>query len=259
MIDVRMIAPLIAGTIAGSISLGASSHGDGTLYDNGDTDGTNGYSNLTVGVFGARRTLLDDFEVPEDAVWTIGGLRHVHIWNTLPPGSGHWMEIDLRADDGRTPGAVIHRLKITGYEEFATGRVMFDRAEAESWTTFDPVELPAGRYWFEATIVGPEQNFWLVHAEPHHEECWINYEDLGGLQPQPWFGIPVDMAWRLCGTTTACVGDVDADGVVDIADLLVIVESWGASGGPADVTNDGEVDIDDLLSLLAAWGPCLTP
>lgn len=51
-------------------------------------------------------------------------------------------------------------------------------------------------------------------------------------------------------------GDVDLDGVVDIADLLALLAYWGvpAPGAPpADMNGDGVADIDDLLILLANW------
>jgi hypothetical protein len=54
-------------------------------------------------------------------------------------------------------------------------------------------------------------------------------------------------------------GDVSFDGVVDVADLLLLLAAWGpcppAPGDPcaADVNADGTVDVTDLLLLLAAW------
>jgi hypothetical protein len=43
---------------------------------------------------------------------------------------------------------------------------------------------------------------------------------------------------------------------VDIDDLLAVINSWGATRGPADVDSNGIVDIDDLLAVINAWGPC---
>lgn len=55
-----------------------------------------------------------------------------------------------------------------------------------------------------------------------------------------------------------CPADVSgADGVVNIDDLLGVINSWGAAGGPADVTGNGIVNIDDLLAVINAWGACL--
>jgi hypothetical protein len=53
-----------------------------------------------------------------------------------------------------------------------------------------------------------------------------------------------------------CQGDIDEDGTVDVADILIVIANWGASGGPADLNNDGTVDVADILILIAAWGEC---
>ena len=56
-----------------------------------------------------------------------------------------------------------------------------------------------------------------------------------------------------------CATDVAPDGgngVVDVDDLLLVVNNWGATGGPADITGNGIVDVDDLLAVVNAWGPC---
>ena len=55
-----------------------------------------------------------------------------------------------------------------------------------------------------------------------------------------------------------CAADIDAsqNGAVDVDDLLVVINQWGASGGTADITVDGDVDVDDLIAVINAWGPC---
>ncbi len=53
-----------------------------------------------------------------------------------------------------------------------------------------------------------------------------------------------------------CPGDLNDDDVVDIDDLFVVLNNWGASGGIADITDDGMVDIDDLFVVLNNWGNC---
>ncbi len=105
------------------------------LWDNGDTDGSGGRSNAVEEVFGARRTLLDDFVVPEGETWRLEAFEHRHIWfNGEPPGSGTGMEIMLWSDDDGEPGSPRLELLITNYTEESTGRIMFDRAEAVSFT-----------------------------------------------------------------------------------------------------------------------------
>jgi YVTN family beta-propeller protein len=54
-------------------------------------------------------------------------------------------------------------------------------------------------------------------------------------------------------------GDVDGDGDVDTADLLLLLAAWGDCPDPpeecpADFDGDGDVDTADLLILLANWG-----
>ncbi len=50
-------------------------------------------------------------------------------------------------------------------------------------------------------------------------------------------------------------GDVDANGFVDVLDLLELLAAWGACDGcPEDIDDNGVVDVLDLLTLLANWG-----
>lgn len=50
-------------------------------------------------------------------------------------------------------------------------------------------------------------------------------------------------------------GDLTCDTRVGIADLLVLLGSWGAAAEcAADLNADGQVGIQDLLILLANWG-----
>jgi len=54
-----------------------------------------------------------------------------------------------------------------------------------------------------------------------------------------------------------CLGDINDDAVVDVADLLELIAAWGTCadcGG--DLDGDGVVDVQDLLILIAAWGDC---
>ena len=54
-----------------------------------------------------------------------------------------------------------------------------------------------------------------------------------------------------------CVGDLNGSGVVDGADLSILLSSWGDCGScPADLNGDCVVDGADVSVLLASWGPC---
>ena len=55
-----------------------------------------------------------------------------------------------------------------------------------------------------------------------------------------------------------CTGDLTGDGVVDGADLGVLLSEWGPASAStvSDITRDGAVSGADLGLLLANWGPC---
>lgn len=171
----------------------------GLLWDNGDTDGSNGYSNADVGAFGAQRTCLDDFVVPAGG-WVLQDFHSFQIWNTVPVGSGWDYNLSIRADAGGTPGAVIATAVTQTYGETATGRFWYGRAEYQTNYTFDDIALSAGTYWIEGNVIGPENNFWMIRAGVTGNECWVNYDDLGGLmRGSTQFGVAADMAFSLTG------------------------------------------------------------
>jgi hypothetical protein len=49
-------------------------------------------------------------------------------------------------------------------------------------------------------------------------------------------------------------GDVNGDGCVDDADLLIVLFNFGNAGGQGDVNNDNIVDDADLLIVLFNFG-----
>jgi len=53
---------------------------------------------------------------------------------------------------------------------------------------------------------------------------------------------------------TPCDGDVNADGLVDISDLLALLDVWGSADADGDLNDDGVVNIDDLLIVLGDFG-----
>jgi hypothetical protein len=55
-----------------------------------------------------------------------------------------------------------------------------------------------------------------------------------------------------------CIADLNDDGVVQGADLGLMLAAWGSvpAGVAADLNRDGAVDGNDLGLLLAGWGPC---
>ena len=54
-----------------------------------------------------------------------------------------------------------------------------------------------------------------------------------------------------------CPEDLDGSGVVDFADILVILSAWGPCDGcPEDLSGNGIIEFADILAVLGAWGPC---
>ena len=70
--------------------------------------------------------------------------------------------------------------------------------------------------------------------------------------------ISIRVFYGLCPSD--CPADISPDGgsgTVDVDDLLMVINNWGAAGqNPADITGDGSVDVDDLLAVINGWGAC---
>ena len=65
-----------------------------------------------------------------------------------------------------------------------------------------------------------------------------------------------------CDECVTCFPDLNCDGRIDVLELLMILQNWGACAGscpddcPEDLNLDGSVGIDDLLIFLAHHGVC---
>ena len=54
-----------------------------------------------------------------------------------------------------------------------------------------------------------------------------------------------------------CPGDLDGSGSVGFADLVMLINRWGACAGcAADQDGDGVVGFEDLMIVLKTWGGC---
>ncbi len=56
------------------------------------------------------------------------------------------------------------------------------------------------------------------------------------------------------GQPSGLLGDLNSDGIVDAADLAILLDQWGGPGS-ADFDGTGTVDAADLAILLSAWSP----
>ncbi len=162
--------------------------------------------------------------------WVGGGTRDTDWYLVEHPGGvitavvvSEFPAVCLLVDgiDGCTPFVV-------GAPGCSTGCVNVSVARAD---------LPAGQY---AVFVAPAVPF-CGSGIPAPLACGAGNE----------YRVSIDTAGPCCS------GDIDADGTVGVADLLVLLAAWGPNAGhPADLDHDGTVGLTDLLALLAAWGGC---
>jgi hypothetical protein len=61
------------------------------------------------------------------------------------------------------------------------------------------------------------------------------------------------------GGPVTCTADLNLDGVVNGADLTILLGSWGTNDPVADLSGDGLVGGADLTIMLGNWGVCPTP
>jgi len=59
------------------------------------------------------------------------------------------------------------------------------------------------------------------------------------------------------GLGADCTADVNGDGMVDSADLGLILGAWGTADPLFDLNGNGAVDGADIGVLVAQWGPCV--
>lgn len=62
--------------------------------------------------------------------------------------------------------------------------------------------------------------------------------------------------WMFRLPDAPCVADLDGNGLVDGADLTILLGAWNGAKSPADLDADGTVDAADMAVLLNAWGEC---
>ncbi len=193
-----------------------------TLWDNGVTDGSNGYSNFlnsSTGL-GADRWVMDDFDTGGQT-WSITDLHWTHIWNTFPVGSGTGLDFQIWSDNAGSPGSPIATANVTSYSEVATGNVFFGRNEAGSTANFDPIVLGPGHYWIHASVVGPENNFWMIHQAVTGSESWTDYSDLGFGPGTLIFGGPADLNFQLSGTVVT-VPEPASLGLLALGSIMIV-------------------------------------
>ena len=171
--------------------------GDELVWDNGDTDGSNGYSLLG----NPRRSILDDFEILKTT--KIDEMRALIIYTGAH--SQNW-EVTFWTDDDGDPGDEIETMKQIEFNEEATGRSWFGYAEYEISVLFEQFKMAPGFYWAELWPGASAANtFWMIRLDLWRSQCWIDYADYGFMPGSNIFGVQADVSYQLWG-----VAGVDA-------------------------------------------------
>ena len=70
--------------------------------------------------------------------------------------------------------------------------------------------------------------------------------------------VELDFACVFSSPLTCLRADLNGDGTVDLADLLIVLAFWGECEKVClgDIDEDGTVGFADLLIVLSEWGPC---
>jgi len=259
--------PMAAGL--GAAAFGAAASGQGVdpaaaeraapsgarsvLWDNGDTNGVNGVSHLG----SPRRSVLDDFVVPDGRGWDITGLATRHVWQTRTQPSATGYQLTVWSDVAGEPGAPVAFMATNGLDETASGRLGLGRPEMDISVSFPVVHLEPGVYWLEMHVVGPENSFQLVHdLGERGGPRWGSFHDMGGVRPgYAVYFADYDASFTLLGEATGCgPADCDGDGAVNTRDFLCYLALWAAGDPGAECNGDLRLDTLDFLCYLGLWG-----
>ena len=139
-----------------------------------------------------------------------------------------------------------NRTEISDYF-YSTGVVTLGREEVfheKGVIYYMTVDLPQGTY----AIINQGENFYSRPYEVCAENGQVSifaYDDFFG----PEYG---SFVWSFV-VEISDQGDIDGNGVVDGADLTILLADWGSENNRSDINNDGIVDGADLTILLDKW------
>ena len=164
-------------------------------------------------------------------------------------------------------GAVILHTTLTGRITSGGGsgilRMSGTNAQSISVTsgmnTFNNPNTSQNVYW-------PSGNFTQILNLDENDSTWAyDYVMVAGYRSTSMTfsnsGSDAAKMLFLVDIPDACEADMNADGYVNVTDMLQLIESWGSCNpGPnscnADLDGDSYVNISDLLILIDSWGSC---
>jgi hypothetical protein len=221
-----------------------------------------------------------------DTEQQVTGINWIGIYYN-PPGDGNfdWEAIFFEdIGDGTKPGAVIathYFANMDVNETFIGGSGGLHWYSYSAYLPGPLTFLPGTKYWIAMQSIGttpPECGF-AAHADPIQlSQCVWKSAYFGvpdWTTPELVWGSAFDACFQLTFETLEVeCGDVNDDGIVNVADVIYLV-SYLYRGGPppipmvcvGDVNNDEIVNVADivyLISYLYRFGPepspyCCTP
>ena len=106
--------------------------------------------------------------------------------------------------------------------------------------------------WTSDVATGPGSRYRLAAIVASEDGAMLTWQ--GGLSTgaSDIWAARIGADGVLGAPPSVVVGDLNNDGVVDAADLTILLNQWGTAG-TADLNNDGVVDAADLAILLGNW------
>jgi len=140
-----------------------------------------------------------------------------------------------------------------GFESVQAEPVAYSYADGQHWDDTD-YDIPAGATTAVVTLYF--QTTTREYIEFLRDANVTN--DTGQIAYDQWVkhgrSAPLDMATAMIKLEpVGLVGDLNGDGVVDGADLGILLRAWGTRGPLGDLNGDGVVDGADLGILLRNW------
>ncbi|KAA0216289.1 MAG: hypothetical protein EDM82_04785 [Cyanobacteria bacterium CYA] len=156
------------------------------------------------------------------ASWDLGAVQNIHL-------RAYAVNPNFGFQDG-SPWVILRSLE--GYIELRSTNDAMNQAIGQ-WREF-VIPLAGSSEWARTVhgTIDPGQ----VQSIELHVDTW-------GAGFTVWFdGLRFD--------PPVCPGDYNADGLIDIFDVLGFLNDWSSNAGRADITEDGVLDVFDVLRFL---------
>ena len=203
--------------------------------------------------------------VPIGEVYDVADVQDEKLWPIVWGGGGGFLlngeTFDMYGtiENERAPGDALELITMTnsdGTIKFAHPMHLHGRQfqiysrtiDAEGVDAYNTVKdglVDSG--WHDTFMIMPYETVqilvrWSRHPGLFMYHCHnLPHEDMGMMR-------------NFLLSEPTCPSDLNHDGFVDVADLLVIIGAWGTPFG--DVSGDDITDVSDILGVISGWGAC---